>query len=90
MLKIKVEKVQKKEEKTKRKLSSVLPLLSCCSVSESVGDRQQLVGLLHGLDFGVRLVVHGLVAPAGVIQKLLLRRLELTDLRHLQEIRLLT
>ena len=57
---------------------------SCGSVSEAVGDRQQLVSLLHGLDFGVRRVVHGLVAAPGVVQKLLLRRLELADLRHLQ------
>ncbi|TNN52992.1 hypothetical protein EYF80_036791 [Liparis tanakae] len=54
-------------------------------ISESVGDGQQLVGLLHGLDLGVRLLVHGLVAPPGVIQKLLLRGLELPDLSHLQE-----
>lgn len=38
-----------------------------CSVPEPVGDGQQLVGLLHGLDLGVRLLVHGLVAAAGVI-----------------------
>lgn len=57
---------------------------SCGSVSEPVGDRQQLVSLLHGLDFGVRRVIHGLVAAPGVIQKLLLRRLELADLSHLQ------
>lgn len=57
---------------------------ACGSVSEPVGDRQQLVSLLHGLDFGVRQVVHGLVAAPGVIQKLLLRRLELANLRYLQ------
>lgn len=42
------------------------------------------MGLLHGLDLGVRLVVHGLVAPPGVIQQLLLRCLKLPDLGHLQ------
>lgn len=56
-------------------------------VSEPIGDRQQLVSLLHGLDLGMCLVVHGLVAPPGVIQKLLLRRLKLPDFCHLQEIR---
>ncbi len=61
----------------------------CRSVSEPVGDWQQLVCLLHGLDFGVRLLVHGLVAAPGVIQKLLLGRLELADLCDLQNIRLL-
>ena len=54
------------------------------SVPEPVGDGKQLVGLLHGLDLGVRLVVHGLVASPGVVQELLLGRLELSDLRHLR------
>lgn len=54
------------------------------SVPEPVGDGQELVGLLHGLDLGVRLLVHGLVAAAGVIQELLPRGLELPDLSHLQ------
>lgn len=54
------------------------------SVPEPVGDRQQLVSLLHGLDFGVRRLVHRLVAAPGVIQKFLLRRLELSDLGHLE------
>lgn len=53
--------------------------LAPLSVSEPVGDGQQLVSLLHGLDFGVRLVIHRLVAPPGVIQQLLLRRLKLSD-----------
>lgn len=44
---------------------------SSSSVPEPVGDGQQLVGLLHGLDLGVRLLVHGLVAAAGVVQQLL-------------------
>lgn len=57
------------------------------SVPEPVGDGQQLVGLLHGLDLGVRLLVHGLVAAAGVIQELLPRGLKLPDLLHLQEVR---
>lgn len=55
------------------------------SVPEPVGDGQQLVSLLHGLDLGVRLLVHGLVAAAGVIQELLPRGLKLPDLGHLQQ-----
>lgn len=42
-----------------------------CSVSEPVGDWQQLVSLLQGLNLGVGLVIHGFVASAGIIQKLL-------------------
>lgn len=61
------------------------PRSSSSSVPEPVGDGEQLVGLLHVLDLGVGLVVHGLVAPPGVVQKLLLRRLELSDFRHLQD-----
>lgn len=55
------------------------------SVPEPVGDGQELVGLLHGLDLGVRLLVHGLVAAAGVIQELLPRGFKLPDLSHLQQ-----
>lgn len=55
------------------------------SVPEPVGDGQELVGLLHGLDLGVRLLVHGLVAAAGVIQELLPRGLKLPNLSHLQQ-----
>lgn len=55
------------------------------SVPEPVGDGQQLVSLLHGLDLGVRLLVHGLVAAAGVIQELLPGGLKLPDLGHLQQ-----
>lgn len=55
------------------------------SVPEPVGDGQQLVGLLHGLHLGMRLLVHGLVAAAGVIQELLPRGLKLPDLSHLRQ-----
>lgn len=55
------------------------------SVPEPVGDGQELVGLLHGLDLGVRLLIHGLVAAAGVIQELLPRGLKLPDLSHLRQ-----
>ena len=53
-------------------------------VTEPIGDRQQLVGFLHGLDMQVSLLVHGLVAASGVVQELLLRSLELTHLNQLR------
>lgn len=48
-----------------------------------VRDGQQQVVLLEGLHFAEGLRVQGDVAASGVVQQLLLGRVELTHLRHL-------